>query len=758
VGSEKSCKDLIVVLSSQLNKEFQTLRFPDPGKSSLVTASYIDMGKYLTVQSSEERLRVCGQIAEFLLRFVTLVAAMTASISISEAIPELTENVFIPVLQKPIRFRQVDERVLGDLSPIFVKYVNANNRILADKYYLNTAGYIYKIEDGRARVLGVEVLYAGESEQFKRIQSLARTPLGSVGSPRQNASRNQFRLGVSGQSQRQSVEDLLKAQEFKRREREIEERERESRRMGYPYAAAAPFPAYQPSYYGQPPKRVGFSVAPTVPAAAQALTQAPAPAPQQQQPQSIIPPSTVAGPASVATVPVTLPQAAQGSVASTVRVQPQTGGQNNFTYNVDENMYAAPRQNFRSSINITQKTPVRNTRRNNRSNTEVIPTKLNEFYTVRLYDIKDLTTATALSNVRDAKRVGEFRIDAEGHAWSSAFIQQMQERDQVPQVANSVPFSEIMDVAFEKGGTDMDIRQETVQTTNSLNIKESATNITRSNISSEEVVKQLRVFGVSMINPKVIQSPAAYRAYLLATEVPTQPAKSIRTSFCKSDEWRTKKSLRDVAAYALLEALFKDSPNDSTSSAADKSKFITQMLNEGLLESAETTSANGGAQTFRNYIFSQTIFNDASLKGVCESGGVFTSPEYIKVLTGAYTQLRALYTQHLKAVIEFINTLFVVDTTLVQTLDLSDRRLLDTVDVTRPLLRLHPAFTTNVGGSMAALNERVRAGRALLVAHYMKVEKVYQQALQSITETAKGQTLTVTAVKERRKTRRNRRW
>lgn len=83
-SDHERCSELIVLLSSTLQKEFTMLRLPDPSKPSDRRAvSFMSKGDYAALETSPIRLALCNDIAWFALRLVTLLNALTASVHIN---------------------------------------------------------------------------------------------------------------------------------------------------------------------------------------------------------------------------------------------------------------------------------------------------------------------------------------------------------------------------------------------------------------------------------------------------------------------------------------------------------------------------------------------------------------------------------------------------------------------------------------------------------------------------------------------------
>lgn len=90
LNTQEGCAKLFTVLSSTVKKEFMSIKLPDPAVSSesrMVSAIMKD--KYASLETDPIRKATCEQIAWFIIRLVTFVAALTASVTISRDLPSL---------------------------------------------------------------------------------------------------------------------------------------------------------------------------------------------------------------------------------------------------------------------------------------------------------------------------------------------------------------------------------------------------------------------------------------------------------------------------------------------------------------------------------------------------------------------------------------------------------------------------------------------------------------------------------------------
>ena len=86
ISDKNKCKDLILVVASTLEKEFTTVRFADPENPSAIRTLIFAPTKHYEALASRDsasarkRQAICEDIAFFMIRFVTYIAAITSSV------------------------------------------------------------------------------------------------------------------------------------------------------------------------------------------------------------------------------------------------------------------------------------------------------------------------------------------------------------------------------------------------------------------------------------------------------------------------------------------------------------------------------------------------------------------------------------------------------------------------------------------------------------------------------------------------------
>ena len=89
----EKCHEFYVVLSSLLKKEFRVLRLPDAStRGATHKVPWMTKKQYEQLESEPLRKNVCNDIAWFILRYTTLIVALTASVKINPEMPAVLER------------------------------------------------------------------------------------------------------------------------------------------------------------------------------------------------------------------------------------------------------------------------------------------------------------------------------------------------------------------------------------------------------------------------------------------------------------------------------------------------------------------------------------------------------------------------------------------------------------------------------------------------------------------------------------------
>ena len=94
LGNPEQCNQLILVLSNSLEKEFRTLRFPDPlVPDNTLAVSFMLKNDYDELIQEPNRKSLCSTLIFFMIRLITLIAAITASLQMNTNIVNLLDLV-----------------------------------------------------------------------------------------------------------------------------------------------------------------------------------------------------------------------------------------------------------------------------------------------------------------------------------------------------------------------------------------------------------------------------------------------------------------------------------------------------------------------------------------------------------------------------------------------------------------------------------------------------------------------------------------
>jgi hypothetical protein len=219
-------------------------------------------------------------------------------------------------------------------------------------------------------------------------------------------------------------------------------------------------------------------------------------------------------------------------------------------------------------------------------------------------------------------------------------------------------------------------------------------------------------------------SPAQYRAYILATETSSDiNGKNIlNISFCK-DLWGDRQVTR-ILPYALLDALFKDENKDETGigmSYASKLEY-GKIVNQFLIHNIMKRIGEEDNQTFGNMKFTKAQEITTTL---CKTENAkISNTLFIETLMEGHKTLRDLYDTHIQSVIQFITSKLITP---------KFRGYKE-----QPQWTMNPIFSNDPRGAIVALESIIKEGRTMLVKHYFAVESVYIKTLEKIREMSSG--------------------
>lgn len=226
-------------------------------------------------------------------------------------------------------------------------------------------------------------------------------------------------------------------------------------------------------------------------------------------------------------------------------------------------------------------------------------------------------------------------------------------------------------------------------------------------------------------------SPAQYRAYLLASRIEKQQGQPeiLHNMFCR-DAWADRRPT-DIAAYALLQALYSDRQDGGRESGTADELRAAVSASVGAKVLTDAAAMGSSVESFANAKFAIIPTElDPYCKQVAANRTVrntgdrtVVSGEDKEILLTAYSKLRDLYDRHLQDVVDILKKVVIPRKTSYGQM---------------PTLELTPEFETDERGAMVFLEERIKEARGKISAHYLAVEQVYTGALQNMRQRAQG--------------------
>jgi hypothetical protein len=502
VQSEEYCNSLIVTLSSQLEKEFQSLRFPDPANPSRTTvASFVPMERYKVLRTDEARRRICKDISTFLFDFVVLVAALTASIVLTPGIPKLEEGT-IDEYDLPNSFKP-NKSIIGPILDKLIQSRFASLRYgdvyrFGDRYLIKGNGYIFK-DQPMSKVFGIELSYYENSSSNSKSLQLQSSQQGYY-APGQQVPGQQ----VPGQQPR-----------------------------GY----APPSSYYVPGRSMSAVERTRLEYEKAQQELKIKAAQELAEERRKLQEQLFEERS----------------KTAQAQAAATgyqkLLSQPQR-----FQALMDGSQPATPSR--RSAVGAASQVPITGgkRKRKQRHNGGQLG-DIAEFIIVRIYDLNSCLQAQQQQQCIEFK----FYMDEEGFCYDKDFV----DRSNADEVGRqyAVPFNIKMQEIYRQIPNE---EVKLAQRSRSNSAEEQAKQTRLSFDPSAESIEVLKQYNEEFLSTEGIQSPAAQRAYMLAADIPVS-TKALTTFFCK-DPWNGESlnAIPAYALFGALFKRTNENPNAST--------------------------------------------------------------------------------------------------------------------------------------------------------------------------------------------------
>jgi len=184
----EKCHEFYIVLSSVLKNEFRVLRLPDATtRGATHKVPWMTKKQYKQLESEPLRKNVCNDIAWFVLRYTSLVVALTASVKINGDMPALLERsafvqgtvtknktirdlVLSPQIEKAIQYNNpIPPQVLNELISGSLKHIKLTGTETFDarplfafdgqeRIVMNVEhGYIYSPMKSSSGLLSIEL-------------------------------------------------------------------------------------------------------------------------------------------------------------------------------------------------------------------------------------------------------------------------------------------------------------------------------------------------------------------------------------------------------------------------------------------------------------------------------------------------------------------------------------------------------------------------------------------------------------------------
>lgn len=643
------CGELQIVLASQINKEFQTLRFPDPSvPSALQTVSFIDNAMYEKLRESGIVKKMCIRISEFLIRFVALVASLSLSIAMPRGLPEISESsgqdIYRPSkapTSVPLQKKIWD--VLQTISSLNVEMIGGSAdmpselMLLDREFFLNKTGYAY-LNKPKSAILNVEFEYFRYDDPSNPFQKISE------------ADAKEARQQTELRQQEAKIETYM-ARGMSREEAEAQIKQEIQR------------PAY-PGYGYQ--QQIGYQ---------------PVQAPLSSQ----------------------VPVVQQGGRRKSRKGRKGRKGYQSRKYKGGQGPFNTLGQMTQSPQMPVQQPMQQSVQPVQSATVQTLP-PLKQFYrvTFRTQASTEVLRLVFTDN-GDAYDMRSFDA-AKG---SRTELQSLQ-----PSIVDGRRMNLLMAFgqAFKAAGKE---EQEMI----------------RERFTGAQAITLDQLQKFSTLSEKEFYSPAAYRAFLLASMIPIQNVNALESYFCK-DSWALT-TLNSKPAYAAFEGLFGIKSNDVTEgderAPADKSQFIQRMTANRFTEQKREGGDFGSIQFPDN----KDARTRAKIAGICAAARtpalLVDNKESVAILMAGYNELKQLYLNHIRTVYEFLKTVLVVDSDFEQLIQLSEEAASN-----KPVIRLNDQFVKHALGSHMALNERIQTARSLLGEHYFQVERIYNETLNKL--------------------------
>lgn len=686
-STEDRCSKMIAVVSSQINREFQSLRFPDPlNPTQLRTTSFVGKDEYDRLVKSGSLKDVCNKIAEFLVRYVLLISTLSMSISVPTGIPKLMDQENL--IAQPVGLdTQAISPVPSDIFQIVLKSLGlsidktvAKNTYMfsgrdEDKYLINTYGYIYDnvTAPAKARVMTMTFQYYY---------------YGDLTNPDPQATKKGFHSRSPHVIKEQDKHTYLQQQQHQ------QQQQQRFQVQGFPVQG---FPVQGFQGQGQ-----GFPV--QGPVQGQGLRTGGGKTSKSRKAYRMQRKHTrrFIGGNGNAEKEAEAAQAAAAQAAQAAAAEKAAGPESSETRSSAASTSAAATAATSSSTGTPSPAPA--------SAATSSPVVTSSAQTQLRPEDEIAYFMVQFKNSKNTESLGEWVFNSDGKCVrKTAFDASMTTHNKYDLSASSdkKEFLSIILESIEKiSGEDKMIATQT-------RFDNIDTQTTAFDIQTH--VNRLKEY--TKVDPSYIQSPAALRAYLLLSEISVDKPGSVKTSFCKDPWAMLDLGSSKIPAYSLMDALYVNQQ--------EKSLFLQKLMESSYVKK----KSQSAAPSFNSLYFPKA--EGGTLQAFCDSkqnpdSSVESKKTYErKILAEGYRKLRDAYNRHVQAVFAFLTSILVVDQQFIDAIQVQGQ--MDTSS----LIRLHPYFMMHPQGSLDALNRKISEACTILSTHYLEVEKIYNETLKT---------------------------
>ena len=602
------CKELFIVVSSTVDKEFQLLKFPEPrSRASMITLSFIDKDAYSSpsVEGDFTRRKACSEITRFLIRLVTLCAAATASISLNTNLGGAITDVPFesagsePPLKKDVKNLPDKAFKLGPIDPSVLTLLKEWGFVMVDK----VRPYLLYFNGSSSPIPSVFPISGGGSPDV-----VIDTRNSVVYAPRDEKS------AVFGLKFEQPSEQLVQAYERVKRP--------SAASAAVPgLVAAAPQPQPQAyNRYGEYDRRMDNMGRRYEPGPG------PGPRPDPSRYYDISPGALPTG------------------LTSTQTYRPDPFSRPLGTTMTSASLFPAPTRGAartRRAKAHRRRTYKRRTAAQSGGAASFLLVTLSEFA------YEDVKCRDALSC---AKLV--FTLDSQGN---TLLVSDLENALRGAGTPSSVSFTARISDQLSK----MPETSKLALLTPSVETADDRGKYVKIFEPTPKTYETFQHIVADISGSETGTGPAPYRAFLLASELDPSKTK-LTTMFC-SDKWAGK-WLTSMLGYSLLQSLYNDGlDGEPTSPAAEELQILAKNFIGDKL-ATEDTRPGEYAKHLGNLKFYPL---PAALKtSFCARSGTappFTNiPADKEILTAAHQQLRKLYDAHIAAVVDIMKNVLTI--------------------------------------------------------------------------------------------------